>query len=222
MSNLTSFQQKLVDDLIKEFTKINPKPNDGGTKRFSFETITECNKEEERFKATITKHNMTMMKVFLGQLDDDIEAFKKEFGKVLDIQVGYTRKDNVGVKEYHSIETLKTATNERPFDNNHFREVYLYLVSKTKKHYDNSSVCPHGECNGMAHTQLYVGFNYERVEIILESGKRLVAYKIVGLLYSTFSYLHRDKHGVTKGTLDELIQSDKNTQQNIVRLADVK
>ena len=222
MSNLTSFQQKLVDDLIKEFTKINPKPSDGTTKRFSFETITECNKEEERFKATITKHNMTMMKVFLGQLDDEIKAFKKEFGKVLDIQIGYTYKNSSGMKYSNTIENLKTRTNEKPIENNESSEVYLYLVSKTKKHYDSSSCNPHGYCNGMAHTKLYVGFKYERVEIRLESGKPITAYKILGLLYSNWSYLHREKHGVTTSTLDELIQKSKDLQQNIVRLADIK
>ena len=39
MSNLTSLQQGLIDGLIKEFTKINPKPSTNGAKRFSFDTI---------------------------------------------------------------------------------------------------------------------------------------------------------------------------------------
>ncbi len=47
MANLTSLQQGLINGLIKEFTKINPKPNNGTT-RFSFDTINECLKEEAR------------------------------------------------------------------------------------------------------------------------------------------------------------------------------
>lgn len=45
IENLTSVQQSLVNDLIKEFTKINPKPKDNGVRRFTFDTIAECNKE---------------------------------------------------------------------------------------------------------------------------------------------------------------------------------
>ena len=216
--NLTPIQQKLVDELISEFTKINPKPNANGAKRFSFDTITECNKEEERFKATMTKHNMTMMKVFIGQLENELKAFKKEFGKVLNIQLGgaYGRPD------YHTIEYLVDRTKKAPLDKNESYEIFLFLVSKTRKYYNSSSTNPNGHCNGMDYQHLYVGFKYERVVHTLESGKELVVYKIVGLQYSTREYLYRDKQGVTKGTLDELIQSCKSTQQKIVELANIK
>ena len=88
-SNLTPLQQGLVNDLIKEFNRINPKPRAEGSKRFTLETINDCNREEERFKETITKHNLTMMKVFINQFNDELKEFKKEFGKVLDVQIGH-------------------------------------------------------------------------------------------------------------------------------------
>jgi hypothetical protein len=75
---LTSLQQGLVNGLISEFTRINPKPSNGTT-RFSFDTINECLKEEDRFKETISKHNITMMKVFVTQFKSDIKEFEKEF-----------------------------------------------------------------------------------------------------------------------------------------------
>ena len=220
--NLTPLQQKLVDELIRELTKINPKPNANGAKRFSFDTITECNKEEERFKATMTKHNMTMMKVFLTQFDADIKGFKKEFGKVIDIQLGYSYTNNSGKNVSHDLAYLVDQTKKAPLGKHDYYEIYLYLVSKTKTYYNNNSTNPHGDCNGKANTKLYVGFKYERVVHTLESGKELVVYKIVGLQYSTWDYNYRDKNGVTKGTLDELIQSCKSTQQKIVELANVK
>ena len=37
-------------------------------------------KEEERFKETIAKHNMTMMKVFVGQLKGDVKQNKTKNG----------------------------------------------------------------------------------------------------------------------------------------------
>ena len=212
--NLTPLQEKLVNDLIKEFTKINPKPTNGA-KRFSFDTIAECNKEEERFKDTITKHNMTMMKVFIGQLESELKAFKKEFGKVLNIQLG----GDYGRPDYHTIDYLVNRTKEKPLLKNDSFEVHLFLVSKTRTMNDTSSTNPKGHCNGMANEQLYVGFKYEQVKQILESGKEVWGYKIVGLEFSNFSYLHRDKHGVTKNTLDEFIQACKGTQQKIVMLA---
>ena len=85
IANLTSLQQGLINGLIKEFTKINPKPTNG-TKRFGFDTITDCMKEEERFKETIAKHNMTMMKVFVEQLKGDIKVFPHNLTLVKAIQ----------------------------------------------------------------------------------------------------------------------------------------
>jgi hypothetical protein len=111
MENLTALQQNLINGLIKEFTKINPKPSNGAT-RFGFDTINDCLKEEQRFKDTMSKHNMTMMKVFVEQLKSDIKEFKKEFGKALDIELGYMY-DNQGEK-HHCLETMIKEITKNP------------------------------------------------------------------------------------------------------------
>jgi hypothetical protein len=212
--NLTAFQQKLVDDLINEFTKINPKPIANGTKRFTFDTIAECNKEQERFIETIKKNNLTMMKVFINQFNDEIKAFKKEFGKVLDIQIGYSSYNN----NHHTFDNFVEQNNEKPLANNNFNEMFIFLVSKTKPYTDSDNRWNY--CKGMKYHKIYADFKREYVKHKLESGKEVYAFKIIGFQYSTSEYLHRDRDRViTTSTLDELIQTDKNTQTKIVELA---
>jgi hypothetical protein len=211
--NLTPFQQKLVDDLIQEFTKINPKPTDSGTKRFSFDTIDECNKEEQRFKDTIKKHNETMMKVFVNQFNDEIKAFKKEFGKVLDIQIGYS------INNVHShrqtFENFVSENKANPLSNNQPYEMQIFLVSK-KKLYKGEPRWNY--CNGKAQTNIFADFNRELIRHNLDSGKEVTAYKIIGLEYRTHEYLYKER-GTTETTLDGLIQATKSIQTRIVELA---
>ena len=211
---LTKIQQGLVNELVNEFTKINPKPSNGAT-RFGFDTINECLKEEERFKETISKHNLTMMKVFVAQLKGDIKEFGKEFGKVLNVELGYRypNSDN----DQHTLDKMIERTKEKPLENNYSFETELFFVSKTKsfsgcdKRYDYFG--------NKQYYRVYVDFKREIVKVILESGKEVRAYKIVGLTYNTNEWLHRDSESCkTFMTLDELVQSHKHTQQKIVEL----
>ena len=212
--NLTAFQQKLVDDLINEFTKINPKPIANGTKRFTFDTIAECNKEEERFIQTIKKNNLTMMKVFINQFNDEIKAFKKEFGKVLDIQIGHTSYN----KPNHTFDNFVEQNKEKLLANNNFHEMKIFIVSKSKPYSDSDSRWNY--CKGMKYHTIYADFKREYIKHKLESGKEVYGFKIVGFQYSTSEYLYRDRNGtIITSTLDELIQTDKNTQTKIVDLA---
>jgi hypothetical protein len=211
-SNLTTLQQTLVNDLIKEFTKINPKPKAEGSKRFTLETIDECNREEQRFKDTITKHNLTMMKVFTNQFNEELKEFKKEFGKVLGTQIGHDRYG----KPHATLDILSEITKEKPLANNEYYEMELFIVSKTKSYSGSDS--RENYCDNMRYLQLYVDFKRERVVHKLESDKEVVVYKIVGLEYRrTFSYLHRDKT-LNTSTLDELIQQSKDVQKIFVEL----
>ena len=217
MENLTSLQQSLINGLIKEFTKINPKPTNGTT-RFGVDTINDCLKEEERFKETIAKHNLTMMKVFVGQLKGDIKEFSKEFGKVINIELGYRYPmDNHLHNYHHTLDKMVDKTKENPLENNYSYETELFFVSKTKsfsgcdKRYDYFG-------NKQYH-KVYVDFKREIVKVILESGKEVRAFKIVGLTYNTNEWLHRDRESCkTFMTLDELVQSHKHTQQKNVEL----
>ena len=215
---LTKVQQGLVNGLINEFTKINPKPSNGTT-RFSFDTINECLKEEERFNETIAKHNMTMMKVFVGQLNSDVKEFTKEFGKVVNVEMGFKYPmDNHLNKYHHTLESMVDKTKESPLQNNYSYETELFFVSKTKKYSRGDSRFDY--FGNKEYHKVYVDFKRELVKVTLESGKVVQAYKIIGLQYNTNEWLHRDKENNRScTTLDELVQSHKPTQQKIVELA---
>ena len=219
MSNLTPIQQKLVDDLVKEFTKINPKPTTNGTKRFSFDTIAECQREEERFLSTIKKHNQTMVKVFEKQLADEMKAFTKEFGKQFTLQSGYTYRNQSEVR--HGLDAFIDANkNGNPQNNANHKELYLFIVSKTKAYYESSSTNPHEYCNGKQYHTIYVDFKRERVGLTLESGKQVNAFKISGLVFKSNDYLYEDRESCVKApTFDEFIQKDKNVQRKLVEMA---
>jgi hypothetical protein len=212
MEKLTPLQEGLVTDLIKEFNRINPKPKAEGSKRFTLETINDCNREEQRFKDTITKHNLTMIKVFTTQFNDELKEFMNEFGKVLSIQIGHVKYG----RPHGTLDILTKMTKEKPLANNEIYEMELFIVSKTKQYSGSDS--RYDYCNGKNHLQLYVDFKRERVAHKLESGKEVIVYKVVGLEYRrTFSYLHREKT-INTSTLDELIQTDKEVQKMFVNL----
>lgn len=214
MENLTKFQQELINSLIKEFTKINPKPNNGGV-RFSMDTINNCLKEEERFKQTITKHNLAMIKLFSGQIKDDIDEFNKEFGGVLNIETGCGIYNNKTKEIHNSVEQMIDINTNNSLLDNCTSECNLFLISKTKPYKGNSH-----NYFGNDYYQLYIDFKREKVSVTLESGKEVIAYKIVGVTYNYFDWLNRKSSlNVEASTLDEFIQKSKTTQQAIVRLA---
>jgi len=211
---LTSLQQGLVNSLISEFTRINPKPSNGTT-RFSFDTINECLKEEDRFKETIAKHNLTMMKVFVTQFKSDIKEFEKEFGKVVNVELGF-RYPNSN-EDHHTLDKMVERNKEKPLEDNYSNETELFFVSKTKKYSRGDS--RYDYFNNKEYHKVYVDFKRELVKVILESGKEVRAFKIVGLTYNTNEWLHRNSEICKKFmTLDELVQSDKWTQQRLVDL----
>ena len=210
---LTTLQKGLVSGLINEFTKINPKSTNG-VSRFTFETINDCMKEEQRFIDTMSKHNMTMMKVFVQQLKSDIKEFKKEFGKVLDVEMGYSYPNDE--TKYYTLDKLILDITKKPIQFGASSEIRLFLISKTKQYKSDSR---YDYFNGRAYHCIYVNFNYVKVDVTLESGKKVSAKKIVGLNYKWYDWLNDDKdYSVKYSTLDEMIQSDKNIQQKIVYL----
>lgn len=212
--NLTPIQQKLVDDLIKEFTKINPKPSANGAKRFTFDSIADCQREKERFLATIKKHNQTMVKVFEKQIADETKAFIKEFGKAFTLQMGYTS----GTQTYHNLASfIHENKNGNPQNNYNHKEVYLFIVSKTKNYNYDSRF---NYCNGKTYHKLYIDFKREMVRLTLESGEVVSAWKLCGLEFRSNEYLYADKESCVKApTFDEFIQLSKDTQRRLVEMA---
>lgn len=209
MENLTSIQRELVNNLIEQFNTINPQPI-LGKKRFTIQTINQCNDEEKLFQKTISAHNLTMVKVLCAKIQEEIKSFKKEFGKVIDTQIGH----NVYNRAYDTIELMSEAVKNDPLVVNKSDEAIIFLVSKKKPYkYDRSS----NYCNNMQYCRIFVSFRTTKAKQQLESGKEVIADKIIGLSYSRFEWIHRVKF-YNAATLDELIQNDSEVQKALVSL----
>ena len=88
MKNLTPHQQQLVDEMIAEFSRINPKPSVGEKKRFSVASIDECNQEKNRFLQTMAAHNRAFMENAMPMMIKQFQEFEEEFGEVVSIHIG--------------------------------------------------------------------------------------------------------------------------------------
>ena len=213
MSNLTALQESLVDGLIKEFSRINPKVTPTNGKRFSFNSIDNCLQEEEKFLASIKKHNLTMIKVFEKQFKDELKDFTKEFGKAFTTQIGYTYQGQV--QRHHDYENFIRRNQTCPKNAYMSDEFYLYIVSKTKRHQGDSR---YNYCGDKDFTKVNVDFKREQVTMLLESGKNVSAYKIVGLSFCEKEYMYR-KDGIVTSTLDEYVQTNKSLQRIMVEMS---
>ena len=209
MKNLTTVQEKLVNDLINQFEKLNPKPTTSEGKRFGINTISEVLNEEQRLKDTMKKYNKTMMEVFIKQFDLELKNFKKEFGKLFDIQLGIPKyPHNPHDKEMWVNGSAKDISNG-------WNELYLFIVSKTKIYGGDSNS---NFCNNKAYLGIYIDFRKETYHEKLETGKEIRMTKVVGLEYRIHSYLNKER-GTIYNSLDELIQKEKFVQQRLVELS---
>ena len=214
MSNLSALQESLVNGLIKEFSRINPKVTSTNGKRFSFDSLDNCKREEEKFLETVKKHNLTMIKVFDKQFKDELKSFTKEFGKVFNTQIGYKYPSQTSY--HHSYENFIKINQLKPQNCYDSDECYLFIVSKTKNY--NGGDSRYDFCGGKDYTKLQVDFKRERVTMTLESGKEVSAYKVVGLEFCEREYLYR-KEGLTTSTFDEFIQTSKTLQRKMVDMS---
>ena len=126
---LTSYQQELINGLVNEFTKINPTPTNG-IKRFGMGMINECINEEQRFRDTIAKHNLSMIKLFVCQLENDVKSFKEEFGEVIDISFGYTYPRTLN--QSGTLDKFVERNTAYCLNANGSHEIQLMLVSEVK------------------------------------------------------------------------------------------
>ena len=211
-TNLTSYQKDLINGLIAEFKKINPEPTNGKG-RFGFKTIGECLSEEKRFKETISKHNLSMMELFVTQLNNDIKAFDEEFGDVLTIELGYSYPDTPN-RKHSTLEYMLEETKKNLLSGDNSNEFSLFFVSKTRKYTYDSRF----DFFGKVYSKIYVSFKRQLVSVKLANGEEVRAHKIVGLQYNTRDWLGREKFNCSASTLDELIQNHSEVQQTLVKL----
>lgn len=80
MTNLTEFQNNLILDLQKEFTRLNPPAETSG--RFSMATLKQNIDTEESFRKSIYSFNKAMTRELKEKFHKQIEEFNKEFDPV--------------------------------------------------------------------------------------------------------------------------------------------
>lgn len=209
MAQLTKTQQDLIDNLVKEFTKINPTKDDN-TKRFSIDTINNCLNEREQFFKTIATHNRAMIDTLEKQIRKEIKQISKEFDKAFTIEDGQPFRNG---ERYYTIQNLVeyNKKSDHILNPTETTESNVFLVSKSK---DNRS--PDYNYFGKIYKTLFLRFKKEEVSILLESGEKVRAHKVVGLEYSDKTWTCRDRDNYP--TLDSIIQSNKSVQQAIVNL----
>lgn len=214
ISNLSPIQQKLINGLVDEFSKMNVVKTTEG-KRFSLETIDEVHQERRRIRLSIQKHNRAMIDMLSKQIIDEIDAFNNEFGSVVRIEDGYSYKKRSDQQEYNSLETYVEYYNEHPLGDCSSQEVRLFLVSQVDKNNTDDY-----DFDGRYRWMGYVGFKTIVERFNYTDGSYDNLHKIVGIHFNTNDWHHRDyESNRVYMSIDDAVQRDKDIQQKIVGLS---
>jgi hypothetical protein len=210
MSKLTEFQERLINEMTKEFKELNEK--NLNSNKFNLAKIQNCIDEENNFKKVIFKHNLKMIDSLNIFMLNEFKDFEKEFGEVIDIDYNFIKNP-----KYHE-NTLKSFIDgykQNPLVSRKSTEINLYFKSKVISipfaderfnYFDNAK-----------YFKIHIDFKFENVGVQLFSGKIVQYPKIIGLQYNTNDWLRRE-HGNSYSSLNEMIQMHKEIQRQIVAL----
>lgn len=207
MKNLTPHQQQLVDEMIAEFTRINPKPSADGKKRFSVASIDECNQEKNRFLQTMAAHNRAFLENAMPRMQEQFREFEKEFSEVVSIHVG----NRYGSYTFDCMnDSLLEKLNESLSS---YTEIRIVPKGNPKVYDEDGKVA-----------KLYAGIKSSRVSTTLISGEKVYSSKYESIWWGPYYYPSHSPDGweKTRESLDELLQSDEKLQQAIVKISNIK
>ena len=208
MKNLTPHQQQLVDEMIAEFSRINPKPSVDGKKRFSVASIDECNQEKNRFLQTMAAHNRAFLENAMLTIFVQFLEFEKEFGEVVSIHVG----NRYGRHTFDSMnDSLLECLNHSSTPS--YAEIRIVPKGKPKDYDEDGKVA-----------KLYAGIKSSQVSTTLISGEKVYSSKYESIWWGPEYYPSHSPVGweKTRESLDELLQSDEKLQQAIVKISNIK
>ncbi len=97
MNNLTQFQENLIEDLKKEFNKLNP-PKTETSGRFSLQAVKKDLDDIEAFRKSVFDFNAAMAKQLEQDFFRQIEEFNNEFNPV---QLSAKRTEDMFREEYY-------------------------------------------------------------------------------------------------------------------------
>ena len=205
MKNLTPHQEQLVNDMIAEFTRINPKPSADGKKRFSVASIDECNQEKNRFLQTMAAHNRAFLENAMPRMQEQFREFEKEFSEVVSIYVG----NRYGGYTFDSMnDSLLEKLNESLSS---YTEIRIVPKGKPKDYDEDGRVA-----------KLYAGIKLSRVSATLISGEKVYSSKYESIWWGPYCFPSNDGWEKTRESLDEFLQSNERLQQAIVKISNIK
>jgi len=205
MKNLTPHQQQLVDEMIAEFSRINPKPSVDGKKRFSVASIDECNQEKNRFLKTMAAHNRAFLENAMPRMQEQFREFEKEFSEVVSIYVGsrYNR---------HTFDSMNDSLLENLNESSSsYTEIRIVPKGNPKEYEEDGKVA-----------KLYAGIKSSRVSTTLLSGEKVYSSKYESIWWGPYCYPSNDGWEKTRESLDEFLQSNERLQQAIVKISNIK
>jgi hypothetical protein len=191
MNNLTEFQNNLILDLQKEFTRLNP-PKVESSGRFSLAAVKQDIDNVKAFKDSIFKYNQAIALELQKNIKTQIEEFNKEFDPII----------LTGFLDYHDMfgnGTTRRADTDYYIRNPHSAQLQLFLIGKTD------------------HVAVYVIYTTEIVTI-KTSCETINLFKITGIQWTKRGYLYRQEDTHKYPTLDEYTQNQKDFQYNITAM----
>lgn len=190
MSNLTEFQNNLILDLQKEFTRLNP-PKVESSGRFNLAAVKQDIDNVKAFKDSIFSYNKALALELQKIIGTQVEEFNKEFDPIR----------LTGFLDYHDMFGNGTRRDDSDYciKNPNSAELKLFLVGKTD------------------YPSLYVIYTTERVTI-KTSCENISLFKITGVEWTKRGYLYRDTDTDKYPTLDEYTQKQKNFQYDITAM----
>ena len=215
MKNLTPHQEQLVNDMIAEFSRINPKPTAGEKKRFSIASIDECNQEKHNFLKSLAAYNSSFLNDAVEKIRRQLDEFIEEF----DEAVGVAEGSGMDVK-FHRISDLQEGLNRD-------------LNAKTSPNYVKITLFPtylrpikgtrYGPEDGNMFS-FYAGIKCNTEKLVCSSGETVYSAKYESIWWGRDSYpAHNPSEWeLTRGSLEDFLQSSELLQQEIVRISNIK
>lgn len=205
MKNLTPHQQQLVDEMIAEFSRINPKPSVDGKKRFSIASIDECNQEKNRFLQTMAAHNRAFLENAMPRMREQYVEFMREFGEVVSIHVGNMRCN------YTFDDLNNSLLNNLNGSSLAYAEIKIVPKGKPKDYEEDGRIA-----------KFCAGIKSSRVSTTLLSGEKVYSAKYESIWWGPNWNPSSDGGEKTRESLDEFLQSSERLQQSIVKISNIK
>jgi len=200
MKNLTPHQQQLVDEMIAEFSRINPKPSVDGKKRFSIASIDECNQEKNRFLQTMAAHNRAFLENAMPRMQEQFQEFEREFSEVVSIHLGNERG-------HYTFDGIRELTSS-------YAEIRVVPKCKSQNYQEDGKTAT-----------FYAGIKSSRESTTLISGEKVYSSKYESIWWGPNWHPSSDGSegwGKTRESLEEFLQSNERLQQAIVKISNIK